>query len=352
MTSRSSASPTGLTKKARKPKAVARSRSPRRFMPVMATRAPGELPRCSTASASSRPVHVRHGDVEQREMRFEGIDARQGIERPVRDGDVVPDVPEQFPHGVGGVGVVVYDQDAHEQARASAVPRFARACVPRLQGCEKSRAALGQEHCLPWGSVRMPSDPSRAPLAEDRAAGASALLVLDMFSTWDFPDAEARAPGAVAIAPRIAALQRRCARAGVPVVFVNDNQGRWRSDSAALLLRSAEGSTTGGQIAAVLTPGEQDYIVLKAKHSAFFATPLELLLRHLRVRHVILTGVAADQCIFLTAVEARMQDYAVAVPADCVAAQTSARARAALAQLKTAHRIGTGVSSGLRLPRA
>ena len=68
-----------------------------------------------------------------------------------------------------------------------------------------------------------------------------------MFSTWDFPDADALAPGAIAIAPRIAALQRRCARAGVPVVFVNDNQGRWRSDSSALLRRCAEGSDTGAR---------------------------------------------------------------------------------------------------------
>jgi len=198
----------------------------------------------------------------------------------------------------------------------------------------------------------MPSDPSKAPLAEDRAAGSTALLVVDMFSTWDFPGADALAPGAIAIAPRIAALQRRCARAGVPVVFVNDNQGRWRSDSSALLRRCAEGSDTGARIAAALAPTDDDYIVLKPKHSAFFATPLDLLLRHLRARRIVLTGVATDQCIFLTAVEARMQDYAVAVPEDCVAAQTMARGRAALGQLKTAHRIAIGAAKTLRLVKA
>ena len=67
--------------------------------------------------------------------------------------------------------------------------------------------------------------PLRKRVAAD---GAKALLVLDMFSAWDFPDADALAPGAIAIAPRIAALQRRGRRSGVPVVFVNDNQGRWR----------------------------------------------------------------------------------------------------------------------------
>ena len=90
---------------------------------------------------------------------------------------------------------------------------------------------------------------------------------------------------------------------------------------ALVLRRCAEGSGTGARIAAALAPADDDYIVLEPKHSAFFATPLDLLLRHLRVRRIVIAGVATDQCIFLTAVEARMQDYAVAVPEDCVAAQ-------------------------------
>ena len=94
---------------------------------------------------------------------------------------------------------------------------------------------------------------------------------------------------------------------------------------ALVLRRCAEGSGTGARIAAALAPADDDYIVLEPKHSAFFATPLDLLLRHLRARRVVITGVATDQCIFLTAVEARMQDYAVAVPEDCVAAQTRGR---------------------------
>jgi len=138
----------------------------------------------------------------------------------------------------------------------------------------------------------------------------------------------------------------------VPIVFVNDNQGRWRSDSSALLRQCAESSITGARIAAALAPANDDYIVLKPKHSAFFATPLDLLLRHLRVSRILLTGVATDQCIFLTAVEARMQDYAVAVPEDCVAAQTAARGSAALRQLKAAHRIATGAARTLRLAKS
>ena len=108
----------------------------------------------------------------------------------------------------------------------------------------------------------------------------------------------------------------------MPTVFVNDNQGRWRSDCADDRRPQRDRHDSGAAIAASLAPGDTDYFVLKPKHSAFFATPLDLLLRHLRVRRLLVCGVAGDQCVLLTAIEARMQDYDVTVPADCVGSQT------------------------------
>ena len=91
---------------------------------------------------------------------------------------------------------------------------------------------------------------------------------------------------------------------------------------------------SGAAIAACLAPGDADYFVLKPKHSAFFATPLDLLLRHLRVRRLLLSGVAGDQCVLLTAIEARMQDYDVAVPGGLrrLADRAAQRGRAALSE--------------------
>jgi len=195
----------------------------------------------------------------------------------------------------------------------------------------------------------MPVAPERTPLAERPAAGATALLVVDMFSRWDFADADKLLRAALAIAPRIAALKRRCARARVPTVFINDNAGRWRSDAPAIVTRSAGASPEAAAIAAQLAPGDDDYFVLKPKHSAFFATPLDLLLRHLRVRRVLVTGVAGDQCVTLTAIEARMQDYDVAVPADCVGSQTARRNASALRFLREAHKVATPQSRAVRL---
>jgi nicotinamidase-related amidase len=198
----------------------------------------------------------------------------------------------------------------------------------------------------------MPVKPDRAPLADDAANGAMALLVVDMISTWDFDGADKLCRVAQAIAPRIGALKRRFVRAGVPVVFVNDNRGRWRSEFRALVERSVETSEPGAAIAGSLAPGDDDYSVLKPKHSAFYATPLDLLLRHLRVQRLVVTGVASDQCIVMSATEARMRDYDVIVPGDCVGAQTAARNAAALRHLREAHGIDTAPSARVRLPAA
>jgi len=195
----------------------------------------------------------------------------------------------------------------------------------------------------------MPVKPDRAPLADRPAHAGTALLVIDMISTWDFVDAEKIVRAAVAIAPRIGALKRRCVRAGVPVIYVNDNRGRWRSEFRELVRVSIAESAAGAAIAKHLQPEDDDYSVLKPKHSAFYATPLDLLLRHLRATRLLISGVASDQCIVMSAAEARMRDYDVVVPSDCIADQTPARTARALRHLREAHAIATTPSARLRM---
>jgi nicotinamidase-related amidase len=196
----------------------------------------------------------------------------------------------------------------------------------------------------------MPVKPDRAPLADRSASGGMALLVIDMVSTWDFPGAEKIVRAAIAIAPRIGALRQRCVRAGVPVIYVNDNRGRWRSEFRELVAVSIAESEAGAAIAKHLQPADGDYSVLKPKHSAFYATPLDLLLRHLRVTRLLVSGVASDQCIVMSAAEAKMRDYDVVVPSDCIADQTPARTARALRHLREALGVETTPSARVRLP--
>jgi len=181
--------------------------------------------------------------------------------------------------------------------------------------------------------------------------GDTALLIVDMISCWDFPDAEKLLPHALRIAAPVAALKHRCQRFGVPVIYANDNRGRWQSDFSHLVDLSLK---CGGDIADItqsLMPGEDDYFVLKPKQSAFFGTPLELLLQHLGVGRLIVTGVASDQCVITSAVEARMRDLNVIVPRDCVASQSDARNAAVLRQLDQAHKLATTAGPYIRLQR-
>jgi nicotinamidase-related amidase len=147
-----------------------------------------------------------------------------------------------------------------------------------------------------------------------------ALVVLDMFSTFQFPDAAGVLRAARRIAPRIAALKDRCRRAGVACIYVNDNAGRWRSNSGALIEACEAPDSPGADIVHTLRPMESDYIVLKPRHSAFFATPFEVLLEHLGTERLILTGVSSHQCVLFTANDAHLRGLELIVPSDCVGA--------------------------------
>jgi nicotinamidase-related amidase len=186
------------------------------------------------------------------------------------------------------------------------------------------------------------------PAAKDRSAPA-ALLIVDMISGWDFPDAGELCPQAAAIAPAIAALKRRCRRAGVPVIYANDNRGQWRSDFRHVVDMALRCGGVGERITRALAPHDDDYFVLKPKHSAFFSTPLHLLLQDLKVRRLVIAGVASDQCVLTSAVDARMRDYEVLVPGDCVASQSAARNLRALDHFEQVQDIRTTPSARLRL---
>lgn len=192
--------------------------------------------------------------------------------------------------------------------------------------------------------------PSAAPLANGTAAGATALVVIDMISMWRFPDAAGLLAQAARVAPTIAALKARCRRAGVPVIYANDNRGMWRSDFRQVFGEAVAAGGRGARIAEALAPDEDDYFVLKPKRSGFFATPLHLLLQHLEVRRLLLAGVASDQCVVNTAVDAHMRDYDVVVPRDCSATHTAARHQRALRHFEEALRVPTTLASRIRLP--
>jgi len=166
-----------------------------------------------------------------------------------------------------------------------------------------------------------------------------------MINEFSFDGADRVMPAVEQAARHIASLKQRMKEARLPVLYVNDNFGRWQSDFRMLVARCLEEECRGKQIARMLLPEDDDYCVLKPKHSGFYATPLELLLQYLEVGRVIITGIAGDNCVLFTAADAYMREFHVAIPADCVVSLDADRNRSALAQMRITLKADTDPST-------
>ena len=120
---------------------------------------------------------------------------------------------------------------------------------------------------------------------------------------------------------------------GIVAIYANDNYGTWHSDFRDILAACRNLKGARGEIAQLLTPSKEDLVILKPQHSAFHSTPLQYLLLKMKAEKVIVTGLAADMCVMLTATDARMLGYKVWVPKDCTAAESPKQKKEALRQL-------------------
>jgi len=161
-----------------------------------------------------------------------------------------------------------------------------------------------------------------------------ALVLIDVINDLEFAGGEELFLAALPAARNIARLKQRAHQAGVPVIYVNDNFGRWRSDFKRTVTHCLQDDVRGKPIAELLSPGEDDYFVLKPKHSGFFSTTLELLLDYLGVRTLVLTGFAGNNCVLFTANDAYMRDYKLIIPSDCVASIKAEENEYALQQIQ------------------
>lgn len=176
-----------------------------------------------------------------------------------------------------------------------------------------------------------------------------ALLLIDVINDLEFPEGDQLLQYALPMAQQIAVLKKRAKAAGIPVVYVNDNFGRWRSDLHAQVEHCLADGIRGRPIVELLRPDKDDYFVLKPKHSGFFSTTLDTLLEYLQVKGVILTGMAANICVLFTANDAYMRDLYLAVPSDCVASNTEEENRHALEQMRKVLKADIRPAEGLSL---
>lgn len=179
----------------------------------------------------------------------------------------------------------------------------------------------------------------------------AALLIVDMINDLEFEGGNRLLPRAVSAARRIAALKRSARAQRVPVVYANDNFGRWRSDFWEAVDHCLHDGVRGQPLAELLRPEKDDYFVLKPKHSAFFATTLATLLDYLGAKRLILTGINGDTCVLATAMDAYMRDFELYVPRDCVASISPVHNSAALSYMRRALHTDTRRGADIDLRR-
>jgi len=177
----------------------------------------------------------------------------------------------------------------------------------------------------------------------------AALLLIDVINHFEYPDSDKLLAEALPVAPLIAELKRRARAANLPVIYVNDNFGQWRSDASKVLAYCLRPEAPSTRFVEQLRPEDEDYFVLKPMHSGFYQTPLDLLLEHLGVTTLILSGIATNSCIQYTAHDAKMRNFQIFVPPDCSAARTREEHEQAIRHMQTMASADITPSPDLRL---
>ena len=187
------------------------------------------------------------------------------------------------------------------------------------------------------------------PSAEAPHHSPAVLILVDVINHFEFPDGEKVFRHALPIAPMLARLKKHAQAAGMSIIYVNDNFGQWRSDVYRLLDYCIRPEAMGKAFVEQIQPDKNDYFVLKPMHSAFYQTPLEVLLRYLEASTLVLCGLTTNSCIICTAHDAKMRGFELYVPTDCAAARTSKEHRQAIEHIRLMTDAEVTPSGSLRL---
>ncbi|GAA4447730.1 isochorismatase family cysteine hydrolase [Novipirellula rosea] len=183
----------------------------------------------------------------------------------------------------------------------------------------------------------------------ETARASTALLIVDMINDLEFDEGEQLLEFALPVARRLQKLKQRFNQRGWPVIYANDNFGKWQSDFRSQVDHCLQDNVRGKAIVERLVPESDDYFVLKPMHSAFYGTTLDILLKNLGVTTLVITGVATNICILFTGNDAYMRGYRLWIPGDCVAANTATLSETALEQARMVLKANTTNSAELDL---
>jgi nicotinamidase-related amidase len=144
-----------------------------------------------------------------------------------------------------------------------------------------------------------------------------AVIVIDMLNRYDHEDAEPLRESVREMLPRLSGLIVDAREREIPVVYVNDNYGEWTKGRRELVQAALEGQHPS-LVEPIIPPDDAPFVV-KARHSVFYGTQLEYMLRQHDLDRLILTGQVTEQCVLYSALDAYVRHFEVVVAPDAVA---------------------------------
>ena len=138
-----------------------------------------------------------------------------------------------------------------------------------------------------------------------------------MLNPYEHDDADMLVKGVEGIIEPVTELIGRARDEGVETIYVNDNYGDWTASRQSLVHGALEGRRP--DLVEPVLPPDDVSLVMKARHSIFYGTPLEYLLGQLEIDHLVLVGQVTEQCILYSALDAYVRHLRATVPPDGVA---------------------------------
>jgi len=174
-------------------------------------------------------------------------------------------------------------------------------------------------------------------------ADRSALIVLDMLNRYEHEDADLLLESVRTSLPAMQRMIEQARSEETLTVYVNDNYGDWGAGRSELLERALSGPHSS--LVEPIAPQADVAFVPKARHSAFYETQLEYILRHEGVDRIVLIGQVTEQCVLYSALDAYVRGLTIVVPRDAVAHIHPDLADAALRMMEV--NMGAEILSGV-----
>ena len=162
---------------------------------------------------------------------------------------------------------------------------------------------------------------------------AAGLIVVDMLNPYEHDDAEPLKASVRRMLGDLCALIASAREEGLRIVYFNDNHGVWTAGPKGIAQHALAGASPD-LVEPVLPPEEAPFIV-KARHSIFYQTLLEYLLRREEINRLVLAGQVTEQCILYSALDAYVRHFEVVVPTAAVAHIDEQLAQAAIRMMQT-----------------